>query len=115
MSLDLKLHDDLVIENGDLALVRDADATAQRIRHRLLTFRGEWFLDLLFGPNYRKDVLIKNPRLDVVTAGIKSEILKSSDGGVFTGFEATLDSDRKLTTIYSLDKEGETLTETITL
>ena len=115
MSLDLKLRDDLEIVNGDLVTIDGADATGQRIRHRLLTFRGEWFLDLQFGPNYRDDVLIKNPRLDVVTAVLKSEILKSVDSGVFRSFEATLDRQRKLEVIYALELEDEILTEAITL
>lgn len=112
--MDLKLINDLVIENGDLVLVEGSTAAAQRIRHRLLTFRGEWFLDLVFGPTYREDILIKNPRLDVVTAVIKSEILKSADGD-FEDFEASLDAQRHLEMRYTLNLEGETFTETITL
>jgi len=113
--MDLKLANDLEVKNGDLSLIQDASATAQRIRHRLLTFRGEWFLDLLFGPTYREDILIKNPRLDVVTAIIKSEILKSVDAGNFDDFSATLSSDRKLSISYTLNLEDETITEAITL
>jgi len=60
--MDLKLNNDLELKNGDLLIIQNASATAQRIRHRLLTFQGEWFLDLLFGPTYREDILIKNPR-----------------------------------------------------
>ena len=113
--MDIKLTNDLEIKNGDLSLIQDVDATAQRIRHRLLTFRGEWFLDLLFGPTYQEDILIKNPRLDVVTAVIKSEILKSVENGSFADFSATLSSDRKLSVSYTLNLENETITEAITL
>lgn len=113
--MDLELDNDLKIENGDLSIIDDASATAQRIRHRLLTFRGEWFLDLLFGPTYREDVLIKNPRLDVVTAIIKSEILRSVENGSFDDFSATLSSDRKLSISYTLNLGDETITEAITL
>ena len=112
--MDLKLTNDLELENGDLLLVQDASATAQRIRHRLLTFRGEWFLDLLFGPDYLKDILIKNSRLNVVTAIIKSEILKSVDSGSFSDFSTTL-SDRNSSISYTLNLENETITEAITL
>jgi len=113
--MDLKLANDLELENGDLLIVQNASATAQRIRHRLLTFRGEWFLDLLFGPTYREDILIKNPRLDVITAIIKSEILKSAYAGIFDDFSATLSRDRKLSISYTLNLEGETITEVIAL
>lgn len=113
--MDLKLHNDIEITNGDLVLVSGANATAQRIRHRLLTFRGEWFLDLQFGPTYREDVMIKNPRLDVVTAVIKSEILKSTDGGTFEEFEAVLNGRRELDISYTVNLEGETISEVITI
>ena len=113
--MDLKLTNDLEVMNGDLSLIQDASATAQRIRHRLLTFRGEWFLDLIFGPTYKDDILIKNPRLDVVTAIIKSEILKSVEDGSFDDFSASLSSDRKLSISYTLNLGDEIITEAIIL
>lgn len=111
----LKLTNDLEFKNGQMVMISGAEETAQRIRHRLLTFRGEWFLDLSFGPTYRKDVLIKNPRLDVVTAVIKSEILKSVDDGSFANFSATLSGDRKLSISYTLLVNDEEITDTVTL
>jgi len=96
--MDLQYYNDITIEKGDLVMVDGANETAQRIRDRLLTFRGEWFLDLLFGPDYRNDILIKNYRINVVSAIIKKEILKSEDGE-FTKFEASF-VDRKLSLSY---------------
>lgn len=56
--LDLLLDSsgDLVIENGDLGLVRGLDGIAQCIRVAVLLCRGEWFLNLDAGiPYFERD------------------------------------------------------------
>jgi len=88
---DIRFDNDLVVQNGDLLLVEEPDASGQRIKHRLLTFIGEYFLDLNFGTPYYDNILVKAPRIDVISAIIKAEILKSADGE-FTEFEAAIDS-----------------------
>ena len=112
--IDFKYTDDLVVEHGDIATVDEPEAGAQRIKDRLLTFLGEWFLDLSFGPAYRDNILVKNPRLDVVNAIIKDEILKSQDG-TFNSFEASLDSSRHLTVTYELDTTSGIISGTVTI
>ncbi len=72
---------DIVIENGRLKMVTGADAGAQRIRDRLNTLTGEWFLDLSYGITYKKDILIKGPVLAVVESIFKTAILASADAG----------------------------------
>lgn len=57
--------DDLALP---IRLVRGPLAIAQRIRSRLLFFSGEWFLDTRLGMPYFDQILIKNPRLPVVSA-----------------------------------------------
>lgn len=112
---DFKFTNDLVIENGDIAIVRNANATGQAIRDRLSTFMGEWFLDLFFGPDYRDKILVKNPRLDVVSAIIKDEILKSV-AGTFTDFDATINTTtRKLTLSYTIQTTDEVISDIITI
>lgn len=111
---DFKFTNDLVIEQGDIVLLSHDDADGQSIRDRLATFRGEWFLDLLYGPDYRNDILIKNPNVDTVSAILKDEILKSVDG-VFTEFEITQEPDRHFTMTYSLDTTDGVISDTITI
>lgn len=111
--MDLKFGNDLAILNGDIETVTGIDEIGQSIRDRLLTFKGEWFLDLSYGPDYRQDILLKNPSLNVVTAILKNEILKSTDGK-FTDFSASF-VNRKLTISFELQTENGTITEAITL
>lgn len=57
--IDLLLDDDgdLVVEGGDLVLSSGLPGAAQGIRIRVLTFRGEWFLDLDDGVPYFQEIL----------------------------------------------------------
>ena len=49
------LTGDIVLDKGRLVLTEGVDAVAQRIRMRLATWRGEWFLDRGIGvPYYQK-------------------------------------------------------------
>lgn len=112
--MDLKYVNDLVVTNGDLTLVDGIDETAQRIRDRLSTFKGEWFLDLDYGPDYRNDILIKNPRIPIISAILRAEILKSATGK-FTRFDSDLSSDRKLTITYDLNTSEGSVSDEITL
>lgn len=113
--MDLKLDNDLVFDRGDLVTVDGADEVAQRIRHRLLTFRGEWFLDLSVGPDYRGQILLKAPLLDTVNAVLRQQILQVVEGE-FTEFESTLDTvTRKLTIRYSLETTEAQIVDSITL
>ncbi len=48
---------DIVITNGIPQLVTNTDQIAQAIRLTLLTFQGEWFVDLAFGVPWYARVL----------------------------------------------------------
>lgn len=111
---DIQFTTDLTLYKGDLVLLGHDAAMGQSIRDRLATFKGEWFLDLNFGPDYRADILIKNPRLDVVSAILKDQILMSADG-VFTEFEYAQDAARHSVISYTLDTTEGTLSDTITI
>ena len=111
--MDLKYTNDLLISNGDLEIVDGAYEVGQQIEDRLKTFKGEWFLDLSFGPDYRKDILLKNPRLSIIAAVLKREILKSADV-TFKEFETSF-SDRKLTISYALKTTDGSITSEITI
>ena len=104
--IDIRFDDDLVIQNGDLASVDEPDASGQRIEDRLLTFRGEWFLDLNYGTPYYDNIVVKGPRIHGVSAIIKAEILKSADGE-FTEFEAAIDSRTRRLTVEATIKTTE--------
>lgn len=109
---------DLVLAKGDVVLAEGEDGVGQRIRDRLRTFVGEWFLDTEFGLSYREQIVVKNPALPVVSAILKAEILRAAgEGAAITAFDLSLDSaERKLTGSFTVAlPSGETVSETVTL
>lgn len=100
--MDLKyIENDIVVENGDLAVVTGIYQSVQQVRDRLLTFIGEWFLNLAYGVDYKKDILVKNPNMNIVNARLKKAINESIEGE-FENFEATFQG-RQFTLIYDLN------------
>lgn len=57
---------DFALFEGNLVLVRDARAIAQKVENRFRFFLGEWFLDLREGVPYFQDVLIKGPNIGII-------------------------------------------------
>ncbi len=95
---------DLVLVGGDIVLASGLQAVAQRIKDRLQTFLGEWFLDRDFGPPYLDDVLIKNPSLTLVRSILLAQAeLSLNDEAVITDFEVTLElASRELEVAFTL-------------
>lgn len=115
MDMTYEDDNDIVIKNGDIEVVDEPQASAQRMRDRLLTFRGEWFLNLQFGVPYRDNILIKNPRADVISAILKAEMLKSAEG-TFTSFESSFNQKtRALTVSATMETTDGEASVTITI
>lgn len=110
--MDLKYTgNDIVLENGDLAVVSGINQSAQQVRDRLLTFVSEWFLNLSYGVDYKKDILVKNPNMNIVNARLKKAINESIEGE-FENFEVTF-KDREFTLIYDLLTTDGTVSDEI--
>ncbi len=75
----LKLTEDLDLSfvEGKLQLVTGATRTRQKLRIRLSTFLGEWFLDQRVGIPYFRDVLVKNPD-EAIVRGIFADVITST-------------------------------------
>lgn len=80
--LDLALNSnthDLILTDGDVMLIDNAERVAQQIKIQLLTFLGEWFLDVTHGVPYLEYVLVKNPNFTLVREIFREQILKVTD------------------------------------
>lgn len=60
------VDNDILVVNGVISLVSGKAQIAQHVRHRLLHFAGEWFLDTSAGIPYFEEILVRN--LDVINA-----------------------------------------------
>ncbi|USE78978.1 hypothetical protein NDR89_20290 [Cupriavidus gilardii] len=77
MALDLALtfgHDLDLSPAGDTSLIDGAERIAQQIKVTLLTFLGEWFLDITVGVPYLEQVLVKAPDRAALEAIFRSRI-----------------------------------------
>lgn len=92
--MDLKLDttsNDLAIDGGDLVLVDGLDAISQHVRLRLLTLRGEWFLDRTAGTPYLQSIFGKVASLDPVASILRDKILATPGILSFESFSLELD------------------------
>jgi len=123
--MDIKLND----ETGDVLLSTTATITtptfttstsenlAQRLKIRLQTFKGEWFLDGTIGIDYFNQIAGKNRSKAAVDAIIQAEILKENEVLQITAYSSVVDkTTRKITiqfTVRTIDGFYSTLTATI--
>ena len=92
------LNGDIVIRNGDVAMVSGAQATRQRIEQKFKLWRGEWFLDVNAGFPWLQDILGRRPSPQVVRSLVFD--LVQSDPGIRTVENLELEQDspqRRLT------------------
>lgn len=70
---------DIVIINGDHAIVSDSTATKQRLNQKFKLWRGEWFLNTSAGVPWLEDILGKKPRTEVLQT-LFSQVIQSDPG-----------------------------------
>jgi hypothetical protein len=123
--MDIKLND----ETGDVLLSTTNTVTtptlttttsenlAQRLKIRLQTFKGEWFLDGTIGIDYFNQIAGKNRSKAAVDAIIQAEILKEQEVLQITAYSSVVDkTTRKITiqfTVRTIDGFYSTLTASI--
>ena len=73
-ALNAKTHD-LIIADGDLIAIDNAERVAQQIKIQLLTWLGEWFLDITHGVPYLDYILVKNPNIELERSIFKEQIM----------------------------------------
>lgn len=78
IALDAKTHD-LVIKDGDFLHIDNAERVAQQIKIQLLTWYGEWFLDITHGVPYLEYILVKNPNFTLIRQVLMEQIQKVTD------------------------------------
>ena len=75
----LDSNNDLIVENGQFKTVSDAAQTLQHVRSKLLTYRGEYFLDNTIGVPYFEEIFVKPVNLANVESIFKTVILSDPE------------------------------------
>ena len=115
LAMDINNHD-LVLLNGDLMCIDNAERVAQQIKVTLCFWYGEWFLDTTDGTPYLEYILVKNPNPSHIRQ-ILSERIKSVQGVrnllsmdiLYNVRKRTLDVEYKADTDYGLITRKEVL------
>lgn len=115
--MDIKLGED-----GDISLVNgDAQTTsigaedlAQRLRIRLNTFQGEWFMDNTLGIDWWNRVMGKNRSKMAVDALIQDSILKEPDALQIVSYTSSISTDRKFSCSFRVRTENGAISSAIT-
>lgn len=77
LSLDPETNDLHLNSTGNLVLAYGAEAVGQHVRQRLMTFKGEWFLDTTAGVPWLAQIMGKDYDPALAEAVVKAEILNT--------------------------------------
>lgn len=89
---------DLDLTSHQISLASGIDAIEQQLRIRLRMFTEEWFLDARVGIPYYRNILVKNPNLDLVRSIFRQAILTTPRVSSVSTIDATVNpSTRTLT------------------
>lgn len=107
---------DLPLTNYNFPFVTGLDALVQKIKSRLLTFYGEWFLNVTVGIQYMDYVFIKNPSIQVIEA-IFADCIRNTTGVTkLVSMSSVFDrAERKLTTTFTVETVYGTTTDEVTV
>lgn len=84
-------------------IIRGAQAFAQRLRIRLMFFKGEWFLDQRQGMPYFEAILVKNPDITLVQSLFRRTILSTPGALSIAQFRTNFDRVRRVFTLDPLE------------
>lgn len=107
---------DLVFKNGQCPVTQlQADVVAQRLRIKLYTFLGEWFLDTTIGVPYIQQVFAKVRRKSTVDLIFQGLI--TADAGVLelVYFSSEISNDRGYTMTFKVRVADNTTSLPITI
>lgn len=108
--LDEDTHDAIFV-NGSTPITQDLlESLKQRLKIKLLTFKGEWFLDTNYGTPYFQQIFGKNRSKGSIDLIFRELIQDDEDVVNITEFESEISSDRTYTLTFSVkSRSGETL------
>lgn len=115
LAIDPTTNDLFLRTDGSLAIVTGAEAVGQHVRQRVMTFEGEWFLDVTCGLPWLDQLFGRRYDPALAEAIVKAEILDTDGVTEITSFSVAFKSalrnlvikDVRVLTVY--DEEEATV------
>jgi hypothetical protein len=92
---------DMTFGQGLANYARDDEATAQKVKTRLLLLMGEWFLDTDAGVPHLQQIMVRPSNLPLAEAIIKRTILETEGVAELRSFGMTYDRETRRLTIQA--------------
>ena len=103
---------DIVLQNGDILMIDNAERVAQQIQITLRFWLGEWFLNTTDGVPYLEYILVKQPNMAHIRQIITEQIQSVEGVKAVTDMELTFDQrERNLLVEYTADTDYGLVTD----
>ena len=103
---------DIVLQNGDILMIDNAERVAQQILITLRFWYGEWFLNTTEGTPYLEYILVKQPNMAHIRQILTEQIQSVEGVKSVTDMELTFDQrERHLLVEYTADTDYGLVTD----
>ena len=103
---------DIVLQNGDILMIDNAERVAQQIQITLRFWLGEWFLNTTDGVPYLEYILVKQPNMAHIRQILTEQIQSVEGVKAVTDMELTFDHrERSLLVEYTADTDYGLVTD----
>ena len=103
---------DIVLQNGDIMMIDNAERVAQQILITLRFWLGEWFLNTTEGVPYLEYILVKQPNMAHIRQILTEQIQSVEGVKAVTNMELTFDQrERHLLVEYTADTDYGLVTD----
>ena len=105
IAMDINTND-IVLQNGDILMIDNAERCAQQIAITLRFWLGEWFLNTTDGVPYLEYILVKQPNMAHIRQILTEQIQSVEGVKAVTDMELTFDQrERSLRVEYTADTD----------
>ena len=111
IAMDINTND-IVLQNGDILMIDNAERCAQQIAITLRFWLGEWFLNTTDGVPYLEYILVKQPNMAHIRQILTEQIQSVEGVKAVTNMELTVDKlERHLLVEYTADTDYGLVTD----
>lgn len=111
IAMDINTND-IVLQNGDILMIDNAERCAQQIAITLRFWLGEWFLNTTEGVPYLEYILVKQPNMAHIRQVLTEQIQSVEGVKSVTDMELTFDQrERHLLVEYTADTDYGLVTD----